>query len=331
MRALGFTNVIRTVDGEELGARRDLRIAIHVETSITDGPGGDSALVVSDGTARLVNQNDCRTDRPRRAPRATARSTSTGCSTAGRSGTRWSTTSRRSGCAELVEAKVDSQLRPGDALRRGGRRPRRRARAPGRRRSSIRSCSTSTSSPVTSSSIFPDQRSFLEPARRRTATTASSPIPGTTIEVTTADRPSPIRCRRRGRRHLRRDKADLPRASTRPTGCRGSASCTARWTAHRAPISWPRCKAWWEPLLAMAPTLRAPSVGRCLLRAGDLEVLIDFPAGEVRAYAGEHYGFRFEHPARAGRDGRRRAGGRLEQRAVPVVPLPGVAGRPFNE
>ena len=27
-----------------------------------DGPGGDSALVVSDGTARLVNQNDCRTD-----------------------------------------------------------------------------------------------------------------------------------------------------------------------------------------------------------------------------------------------------------------------------
>ena len=36
-------------------------MAIHVETSITDGPGGDSALVVSDGTSRLVNQNDCRT------------------------------------------------------------------------------------------------------------------------------------------------------------------------------------------------------------------------------------------------------------------------------
>ena len=39
----------------------DLTVAIHVETSITDGPGGDSALVVSDGTSRLVNQNDCRT------------------------------------------------------------------------------------------------------------------------------------------------------------------------------------------------------------------------------------------------------------------------------
>ena len=62
IRALGFDNIIRTNDGEELALGPDLRIAIHVETSITDGPGGDSALVVSDGTARLLNQNDCRTD-----------------------------------------------------------------------------------------------------------------------------------------------------------------------------------------------------------------------------------------------------------------------------
>ena len=60
MQALGFRNVLRTVDQQEqdLGG---ITVAIHVETSITDGPGGDSALVVSDGTARLVNQNDCRT------------------------------------------------------------------------------------------------------------------------------------------------------------------------------------------------------------------------------------------------------------------------------
>jgi len=65
LRALGFDNLIRTVDGEELllggGNGSTLTVAIHVETSITDGPGGDSALVVSDGTSRLVNQNDCRT------------------------------------------------------------------------------------------------------------------------------------------------------------------------------------------------------------------------------------------------------------------------------
>src|SRR5215203_656028 len=60
MRGLGFTNLIRTVDREELDLG-GLCVAIHVETSITDGPGGDSALVVSDGVTRIVDQNDCRT------------------------------------------------------------------------------------------------------------------------------------------------------------------------------------------------------------------------------------------------------------------------------
>ena len=44
----------------------------------------------------------------------------------------------------------------------------------------------------------------------------------------------------------------------------------------------------------MAPTLRAAVGTACLLRAGDVEVLIDFPAGEVRADAGEPHGFRFD-------------------------------------
>ena len=60
LRALGFDEFIRTTDGEELDLGDGLTIAIHVETSITDGPGGDSALVVSDGTHRIVDQNDCR-------------------------------------------------------------------------------------------------------------------------------------------------------------------------------------------------------------------------------------------------------------------------------
>jgi hypothetical protein len=60
-RELGFTSFVHTVDGEEVEIAPGLRIAIHVETSITDGPGGDSAIVVSDGTHRVVNQNDCRT------------------------------------------------------------------------------------------------------------------------------------------------------------------------------------------------------------------------------------------------------------------------------
>ncbi len=53
-------------------------------------------------------------------------------------------------------------------------------------------------------------------------------------------------------------------------------------------------KAWWEPLLAMAPTLRRGVGDCCVLRAGDLAVIIDFPNGEVREFAGEPYAFRFE-------------------------------------
>ena len=46
----------------------------------------------------------------------------------------------------------------------------------------------------------------------------------------------------------------------------------------------------------MAPTMRNAVGANCLFRAGDLEVLIDFPAAEVREYAGEPYSFRFDIP-----------------------------------
>ena len=48
LRGLGFTRFVQTRDGEPmaLGPDGSLHIAIHVETSIADGPQGDSALVV---------------------------------------------------------------------------------------------------------------------------------------------------------------------------------------------------------------------------------------------------------------------------------------------
>ena len=59
---LGFRNFVRTIRAKERLIAPNITIAIHTEISITDGPGGDSALMVSDGEARLVNQNDCRTN-----------------------------------------------------------------------------------------------------------------------------------------------------------------------------------------------------------------------------------------------------------------------------
>ena len=57
LRRLGFTTFVPTTDATPLAiGDGQLHVAIHVETSIADGPQGDSAIVVWDETARLVNQ-----------------------------------------------------------------------------------------------------------------------------------------------------------------------------------------------------------------------------------------------------------------------------------
>ena len=149
MRRLGFNNIVRTVDGEELALGPNLTIAIHCETSITDGPGGDSALVISDGTGRLVNQNDCRTN----DLLALRRHGPVDLHWLQYSGAIWypmvyEETPER--MRELVDAKVESQFATRDALRRGHRRAAPWCPAPARRRSSTPTCSSSTSSTATS-------------------------------------------------------------------------------------------------------------------------------------------------------------------------------------
>src|SRR5579862_649923 len=59
LRSLGFRNFARTKHGEpiDLGG---LGVTILAMTSPADGPLGDSAIVLDDGTARLLNQNDAR-------------------------------------------------------------------------------------------------------------------------------------------------------------------------------------------------------------------------------------------------------------------------------
>jgi UDP-MurNAc hydroxylase len=55
-------------------------------------------------------------------------------------------------------------------------------------------------------------------------------------------------------------------------------------------------RAWWEPLLASADRLCAGVGMPVLLQAGEVAVVVDFPARQVRAWAGERcpYRFRFE-------------------------------------
>ena len=59
LRDLGFTEFVHTEHAKpvQLGA---LEVAILAMTAPADGPAGDSALVLADSTARLLNQNDAR-------------------------------------------------------------------------------------------------------------------------------------------------------------------------------------------------------------------------------------------------------------------------------
>ncbi|MDP9464673.1 MAG: Rieske 2Fe-2S domain-containing protein [Actinomycetota bacterium] len=289
IRSLGFDNIIRTTDGEELTLGPHLRIAIHVETSITDGPGGDSALVVSDGTARLVNQNDCRTD-DLDALRAHG---PVDLHWLQYSGAIWypmvyDEPPQR--MRELVDAKVASQfaraMRYVEAIGAAAVVP--SAGPPAFLDPELFRFNVITGDEL---SIFPDQRSFmsrLAAAGHRGLLT----IPGTIIDVSTDSITVAHPMADEAVSEIFDHKADYLyqyQADWMPW----LADMHRRWNPPSTDLL-TTLKAWWEPLLAMAPTLRRGIGDCCLLHAGSLAVVIDFPNGEVREFAGEEYAFRFE-------------------------------------
>ncbi len=289
IRSLGFDNIVRTTDGEELALGPNLRVAIHVETSITDGPGGDSALVVGDGTARLVNQNDCRTD-DIDALRAHGPVDLHWLQFSGAIWYPMVYDEPLERMRELVDAKVTSQfaraMRYVEAL--GARAVVPSAGPPAFLDPELFRLNVINGDEL---SIFPDQPSFmsrLASAGRRGVLA----IPGTAIDITTdsitVTHPIPDAAVDAIFDHkadyLRRYQADWMPWLT---------DMHRSWNPPSTDLL-TTLKAWWEPLLAMAPSLCSGVGDRCLLRAGDLAVIIDFPLGEVREYAGESHAFRFE-------------------------------------
>jgi len=289
MAELGFTNLIRTRDKQELDLG-GLTVAIHVETSITDGPGGDSALVVSDGDVRIVDQNDCRTT-DLDALRAHG---PVDLHWLQYSGAIWypmvyelpADQMRR-----LVDAKVESQL----------------ARAMRYVESvAARAVVPSAGPPCfldpelfhlnvvdgDELSIFVDQPVFLD-RLAQAGHRGLLAVPGSSFVVT--------------RREIRTEHPADEGAVEKIYTDKGAelAAYQRDWLGWLDGLkaTWPHdvesdlvttLKEWWEPLLRMAPTLRGAVGAACLLRAGDAEILIDFPAAEVRAYAGEEHSFRFD-------------------------------------
>jgi len=291
LRNLGFTNFIRTKNGELTDLRNGLQVAIHVETAIADGPGGDSALVVSDGTHVLVNQNDCRTT----DLAALSRHGRVDLHWLQFSGAIWypmvyDETPER--MRELVDAKVDSQLTRAmryvevvDA----------RAVVPSAGPPAFLDEDLFGFNIIRGDelSIFPDQRVFLQRLHEAQHRGIMN-MPGTCIELSgddiTVTHPVPEETLRaifdNKEQYLRAYQADW---------ADWLQAMKSAWIAPRADLL-DRLKAWWEPLMALAPHLRAGIGAGVLLRTGDLDVYLDMPAGEVRRWANEPYRYRFEIP-----------------------------------
>jgi UDP-MurNAc hydroxylase len=291
LQALGFTEFIRTVDTESLEIAPGLTVAIHVETSLTDGPGGDSALVVSDGTSILLNQNDCRLhDLSQLRAHGPV-----DLHWLQFSGAIWfpmvfemPEEEKRRLCDAKVEAQFARAMRYVEHV--GARYVVPSAGPPVFLDEDLFALNMIDGDEV---SIFPDQTAFL----RRLAHAGHGGlmnIPGTTIDIG----PGAIQVT-----HPipdadveaiftdKRTYLEAYRADWKPW----LDDLKASWNPPSTDLL-TTLREWWEPLLEMAPALRAQVGANMVIHAGDLAILVDFPNGTVRQHGGEPHAFRFDIP-----------------------------------
>jgi UDP-MurNAc hydroxylase len=288
LQALGFNNFVQTVDTEELEIAPGLRVAIHIESSITDGPGGDSALVVMADDSILVDQNDCRTnDLGQLASHGPV-----DLHWLQFSGAIWypmvyemDPAVKQRQCEAKVKAQFARAMRYVEKI-------------------DARAVVPSAGPPCfldpdlfglnmidgDELSIFPDQTAFLAMLDEGERQGVMN-IPGSVIElddVISATHPLPddqvdaIFSDKRA--YLEGYQADwLPWLD----------NMKADWRALDIDLL-AELQQWWEPLLGLAPTLRSMVGSNVLINAGDLPILIDFANGEVRRHDGEEFSFRFD-------------------------------------
>ena len=289
---LGFHKFIRTREGAESEISPGLRVAIHVESSISDGPGGDSAIVVSDGISRLVNQNDCRTG----DLGALVSHGPVDLQYLQFSGAIWypmvydmPVNEKRA----LAKAKVESQFVRAERYVHSVK---------------ARAVLPSAGPPCfldpdlfhlnmfgpDDVSIFPDQHVFIDRLKGLGVDHPTINVPGTCVTISSGDitveHPAPLeevmRPFTNKLEYLREYQADWTPWLE---------ACRSSWPAPTDGLI-DRLRAWWSPLFALAPTLRTAIGGSCRIMSGDLDILINFGRGEVKNYDGESVRYRFEIP-----------------------------------
>jgi UDP-MurNAc hydroxylase len=290
LEAIGFHRFITTVNGIPATLSGDLTVTIHVETSISDGPGGDSAIVVADATGRVLNQNDCRPH----DPSVLLADGPVDLQWLQYSGAIWypmvyegDPVVKRTQTVAKVDAQFARAIHYVQAIDATVVAP--SAGPPCFLDPELGSLNMITGEEL---SIFPDQREFFRRLEAQGISSAHLTVPGTTFVIEHG-----------------RVRVEQPADATtirRPFDDKAAylneyAADWAAWLrAHKQTWHGPTpdlvatLAAWWEPLMGMAPTLCAAIGATAILDVGDLVIALDFPNAAVRlATVDEPHGFRF--------------------------------------
>src|SRR5215470_361269 len=294
LERLGFTRFIVMPNGQavDLGG---LRLMMQVLDSPADGPLGDSALAVDDGTARILDQNDAR-------PGDLDALQSFGpydVHLLQYSGAIWwpwtyelPTSAQRSFGAEKRANSLDRAARYVKAI--GARYVVPSAGPACFLDEDLFALNDLTRDPA---STFPDQLAFLDYLASHGIEGGTLLTPGAVLDVGPGH--GQVRWPATAAQALEpyTDKARyLRRYAARAAG--QIAAAKRRWPAPGTDLL-AELKAWFEPLLELAGHIRAGVGGPVLLRPGDgPPIVIDFPAGQVRPHAGEacRYQFTIDRP-----------------------------------
>jgi UDP-MurNAc hydroxylase len=277
LEELGFSKFVQTRSGRPVELD-GVRIAIATSTSVADGPIGDSALVVDDGSTRVLDQNDCH-------PRDLSALRALGPYEAHflqYSGAIWYPMVYRWGAARKAELSREKRVRQGQRAMQYIREINAAnvvpfAGPPAFLDDSLFELNDLDDDPA---NIFQDQLSFLRTLEENGIDRGRLAVAGSEIEIVPGrfevTHPTDVES-------IYRDKRDyLRRYQSRRLREIGSA-LPAPSTALHEPDAVVRAMASWiEPLLTGAPSVRRALGGTILLDVGGFGVVIDPERAQVR-------------------------------------------------
>jgi UDP-MurNAc hydroxylase len=285
---LGFDKVVTTRSGEafELDG---LRLMIVSLTAPTDGPIGDSCLAVDDGTATFLNQNDARPP----DLEALARFGPYDGHSLQFSGAIWYPMvydlpeKAKHALGKQKRANgMERALRYIDAV--GARHVFPNSGPPAFLDTELFALND-LDDPADSGNPFPDQTVFVDFLQDRDVKGVELLIPGSTADL---DRTGCAVSHRSDPDEPFRDKRGyLERYQERARPLIEAER--ASWARDGAPLL-PQLAAWWEPILAAAPRLRAGVGDRVLLATERERIVVDFVTGRVIADDGQPCRYRYE-------------------------------------